>query len=368
MTGKYRAFQPVFVDYMNSRGGWPEGKVLLPELEVRGHGTDRNALSDLRKRRNALSSYTYEFVAIVLTSTNAALARSRTVLLDYLRDCGLAEQHLDMTAVLSHVCMPPTDQSDRTEERDWISSNLRVLADVPIRSFLDYFYLSRARQSDTEEVVSWLYTRFAQCSHPRGNLMSSEDCLAVGAELLVRPFREYVAAVHSWNLFNPWTVLRACKDKESYGMSIMLPTTEAVYKEIRAGNRAIDDIRPSDIVAPSSYIIFLATAENPAMVKNGRNPTKAMLNAIVVQHAALMRYGSSEAGPRYQFIAPEGTKENRARMVAGGFRALSTRDARTKRALWERVVDFETGEGVSPVIEGLIRGLSRHAPSAPPAF
>lgn len=368
MSGKYRQFKEFFIDYMLARKAWPEAKHFQFELEARGHPKESNWLSSLRNKRAAPTSYCREMVQIILACPTADFARSRAILLEFLAECGFRKDSPDIEGALSHVCWPPTDESPKEGERDWIQEDVRGVMHAPIQALLNYCLLSRATQADAHEVTRWLYIRVAQSLHPRGNAMSDNECVVAAEDILMRPFSEYAALVHGWSNSDAWTVLRASRGGFSYGMSILLPTSKKIYDEMSSGKRALDDVNPSDIRVPSDRIIFLALAENPEALRRRKNPTRTMLNALIVQHAALMRYGCSDTGPEYRFLAAEATKENRERMVRAGFKALTTRDPRTKKDNWERVINFDTGEGVAVGMDTVMRSLSRYAQAVPRVF
>lgn len=375
MTALARAFTNEFVNYMYRHGAWPDHTTVQGRLRRLHLPSRREELSKMRNGRYVPEHYLINFLRLIIAETaDAHFTQARRCLDRYVRERGipdLAEEHLD--AITSHTCtrvLPPDfdrdDSDDPTSPTDYIVHNLQSILRYPFeKMFARWLRLCAA--CDPQVAGPWIYWRLAQARLANGPDLDAAQAQAQAETIMGIPLRDYTARIRSWAEYNPWCVIRARTGKTDLGISLLLPIHEHAYAEVRNGCRRTSDIGPDDMIMPSNYFVYEALAEHPSIVRDKTvNPTKAMLKAMVIQHAALMRYGSPGLSYCYRFLAPEAVPLNRDRMLAGGYKATGICTGLTDFPLWERIMDFDTNEGVNMLDEPTIKYLSKHCPPAPP--
>lgn len=366
-----RCFRHAFVDHMLERGGWPDDAHLVDALRSSDKPAKTDSLSALRGGRGAPHYYCFNLVSLFLDPPDRHFAQAERATKDFLRDRGFeSTEGVPIDSILSHLCEPEyTDDRSETQKkktpRDWIKHGLKALADLSVGNFVRSHVLGRAHQASVGEAVSWIFVRIAQLRHKNGQDMTPDQCKQAAEPIFSMSYDAYVQQVTRWAEFNPWIVTGAHAGPRSHhGVSIALPLSAKAYEQVRTGVKRTSRVTSSDLSVPSNHIVLEAVAENPTFVNHRSEPTRTMMMAIAAQLGALTRMNPHRETV-YRLLAPEGTPENRARMAAQGFRALATQCPETGVGLWERVMNLETHEGMTPIEQLVLRQVADLCPSAP---
>lgn len=374
MPRQYRAFTPEFCEYMHRHGGFPKDAPTIAWLQKHEFPCDRLELSALRLGRYAQEKYATCFIRMLTEpGDDRELIRASRVLADFAKEHGIPDiQSVPLETLISHTCTgvstdPLEDRPRKQPMFDALVRGLQDLATFPLRVVFGHPVAGSSKDLPVRLAIEWVFVRFAQQVLPSGPGLSREAAIAAAEELLGIGFSDYVERAESWVSVSRWVLSFARRSQGPVAASILLPVRPEVYTRVRSGELATSDVTADDLMVPSHHFVFEALAENPDVPRaNRRSPTLTMAMALANQHAALMRYGQPGVGPRFRFLAPAATPANRDRMLGSGWKATDASDPKRGFPYWEKQIDFETGDNLTPLEITLIPFLARRCGPEPP--
>jgi hypothetical protein len=232
---------------------------------------------------------------------------------------------------------------------------------------LDERFVRGCAANDVPEVIDWMYTRVGQCTAPDGQLMSWNAARDYGERIIGIPRDRYVSRARGWIAFSPWTVVRAWRHTDPYGMSILLPVTEVAYLDVLRGKRKPYDCIESDLVAPSTNIIIEAAAERPERAPKDlwNDVTWPITVCLAYQLAALIRSNRFRAATPLRILSFAETPKNKHRLIQSGFIPQDSFLAGTKYQIMEKVLELGTTRSMFIHDLIILNALSCVAPDSP---
>jgi hypothetical protein len=197
---------------------------------------------------------------------------------------------------------------------------------------------------DVRAAIEWMYTRVGQTTAPNGPTMKWSDACDHGERIIGIPRDAYVARATDWAAAYPWSVVRAWRNNEPYGMSILLPMTPQAYDAVLRGKKRPYDCVGADLLAPSTHLILEAGAERPDRVPKDKlsDLTWPILVCLAYQFAALVRSNRFRTATQLRILSFAETPKNTHRLIQSGFIPQKTFLAGSRSRLMEKVLELGT--------------------------
>ncbi len=374
MAEHFRGFTDVFRGHMARHSGWPSDRDTLAWFHREYDGMQKGAYARLKRGELLAEHYTAGVVRLMLDPPGLeekswkTANRAKGVLLDFLRPRGIhSPGKKDLASVLSLVC---TMVDERTDERqqDWvtwgITTMLRLLYSES--SIIGSVLGCGTREHTVKQAIDLMYD---SCGRQVAARLAKDRRTAIeAAELhLGQRLADYQSRAQDWHRFNPWTVIYAHDHGTPVGMTIVLPVSDEAYSDVFEGRRASYELTPDDFAVPTCNLIIEAGAERPGDVDyTPRNPTKALILALIAQTAALARVADLPREKNMRALTFAGTPTNRERLLASGFRTTGRTMARSGVELIERRFPLKTLQMRDLLNAAVLQQLSHVGDTPPP--
>ncbi len=350
MPEHYRGFTDVFRGHMARHSGWPSPGDVEAWFKLEYNGLKNGVYGKLKRGELLAEHYTAGVVALMLNPpgpekrSRKTANRAKGVLLDFLRPRGLnSPGEKDLESVLSLVCTMVDERSDERQQ-DWVTWGITMMLRLLYSesSITGTVLGCDPDQLTVDRAIEMMYDCCGR--QVAAKLAQAQPAAIEAAELyLGESIADYQTRAQAWYRFNPWTVIFAHERDTPVGMSIVLPVSEGAYSDVFEGRRASYELTPDDFAIPTCNLILEAAAERPAEADyTPRNPTKAIMLALIAQTAALARVAELPREKTMRALTFAGTPTNRERLLASGFRTTGRTMARSGVELIERRFSLKT--------------------------
>jgi hypothetical protein len=362
------ATTPEYHQCISSRKAWPDQRFAKPWLSAYC-GCSSKDWSDFCNRKYVPEKYAPAFMAMLVANPDhPEVKRCHELTVEFLSRVGI--NHLDKSnveAATGHIFAPPVP-APRTRRMgfDYLGGQFGALLSRA-HGELDERFVRGCSAEDMPAAIDWMYIRVGQQTAPDGPRMLWPAARDYGERIIGIRLDAYAARATEWAAANQWSVVRAWRNKEPYGMSILLPVTPQAYDDVLRGKKKPYDCIGSDLEAPSTHIIVEAGAERPERLPKDKlnDLTWPILVCIAYQFAALVRGNRFKTATPLRILSFAETAKNKHRLVQSGFIPQETFLAGTKYQMMEKVLELGTTRSMFVPDLIILNALSCVAPEVP---
>jgi hypothetical protein len=362
------ATTPEYYQCISSRKAWPDQRYAKEWIGAYC-GCSSKDWSDFCNSKYVPEKYAPAFLAMLLDAPDhPEIKRCHEFTAEFLSHVRI--DRLDKSTVdvaFGHIFTPPV-RAPRSKRMgfDYLGGLFGALLNRA-HGELDERLVRGCPAAEVPAAIEWMYTRVGQLTAPDGPRMLWPAAREYGERIIGIPRNAYVARATEWAAAYPWSLVRAWRNKEPYGMSILLPVTPQAYDDVLRGKRRPYDCTGSDLVAPSTHIILEAGAERPERLPKDKlnDVTWPILVCIAYQFAALVRSNRFRMATPLRILSFAESQKNKHRLVQSGFVPQATFLAGTKYQMMEKVLELGTTRSMFVRDLIILNALSCVAPEVP---
>lgn len=336
MASNDRPLRREFIERMERNDAWPLTKIFEAWMRSTTGGIRHGVYSNMMKGLPFDPKYAVALAAYLLhVSADDPGGKVATTFAEYMSEIGGARP----------IDQSPANVADQLLEKDdgdyFRRGPAGIIDAFRSKRIVETYVRGATCEEQVREAVQWLYVWAAEDTAPSRAHHSIDEAIAKTESMIRIPLALFEDLAVNWWRYDAWTVVLAQGKRAPTGMNVTLPLRKEVYLAVRNGERALDEILPSDLCRPSRYLYIVAIAQRPEILGGDEgNTTRNVLAALFSQVSILSRHnGPGEPDPLH-VLAAAGTRQNAQRLEATRYKPTKAKTRCQGLPLYERVYDW----------------------------